>query len=231
MGKLFVVATPIGNLGDITRRGIETLSSVDFVLAEDSREAHKLLNSLELKKEIVVYHQHSSDTDRLKIFERLQRGQNAALITDAGTPGVSDPGNELVSFLVTFDPKSEIVPVPGASSLTALLSVSGFKTQQFTFLGFLPKKKHTKMWGELKQLTHPFVFFESPHRIIKTLHEMTSVFDDEVQIVLGREITKIHETILRGNIMFVTSELEKNLPVKGEIVVIVDPVRLQNIPS
>ncbi len=230
-GKLFVVATPLGNMKDITLRAIETLQAVDFVLAEDSREANKLLTALKIKKEVVVYHQHTSDTTRLHIFERLKRGEDAALITDAGTPGISDPGNELIHFLTTFDAKQEVTPIPGASAVTALLSVCGFPSQQFTFLGFLPKKKQSKLFKNLQDLEFPFVFFESPHRIIKSLEMLKEYFSENTHVCLGRELTKIHETIIRGNLDYVLLELKKNLPVKGEIVVVVNPEPHSNIPS
>ncbi len=222
-GKLYVVATPLGNLKDITYRAVQTLEEVDFVLAEDSRVAHKLLNSVNLKKDIVVYHQHSTDVSRLQIFERFKSGKSAALVTDAGTPGISDPGNELIHFLTTFNPNFKVVPIPGPSAVTALLSVCGFNTQQFSFYGFLPKKKLTKLFYEFSNLSHPYVFFESPHRIIKTLDLLNSILPKESLIVLGRELTKLHETILRGDINFVINELKKTLPVKGEIVVVVNP--------
>lgn len=230
-GKLFVVATPIGNMKDITLRAIEVLEHVDLILAEDTREAKKLLLGLNIQNTIVSYHQHSTDTARLKIFELIQAGKQIALITDAGTPGISDPGNELISFLVTFKADIEIIPVPGVSSLTTLLSVCGFKTQQFSFVGFLPKKGKRKLWESLLALSHPFVFFESPHRIVKTLQEMSVLFPDDTKIVLGRELTKLHETILRGNVKNVIAELNNALPVRGEIVVVVDSPHASNIPS
>lgn len=222
MGKLYVVATPLGNLEDITARALSTLRSVELVYAEDSRMASKLLSAYDISVPIQVYNQHSSDMTRLKISEVLKEDISVALITDAGTPGISDPGNELISFLVKVLPDLEVIPVPGPSSVTALLSVSGFPTQKFLFIGFLPKKKRQKLFSQLKDLEYPFVFFDSPHRILKTLKELQQVLSEKQEVVLGRELTKMHETIYRGTLKEVFEKLGSTASVKGEIVAVVN---------
>ncbi len=217
-GTLFVVSSPIGNLKDITFRAIEVLKSVDLILAEDTRVTKKLLTHYEIDKPILSYNQHSSELKKLEIMGKLVNNQNLALLTDAGTPGISDPGNELISFLVTHSPEIKVVPIPGPSSLTAALSVCGFDVSKFLFLGFLPKKGLIRVMKTIAESPTPVVFFESPYRILKTLNLLESEVGDR-EIFIGRELTKIYETHYRGRIPEVRSQLTAD-KVKGEIVCI-----------
>jgi 16S rRNA (cytidine1402-2'-O)-methyltransferase len=216
-GILYIVATPIGNLKDITFRAIETLKEADLILCEDTRVTRKLLDHYDIKINTMTYNQHSFDRKKDEILNLLLQGKNIALVTDAGTPGISDPGNELIEFILEGDIK--IIPIPGASSLTAALSASGIKSNEFLFLGFLPKKGKAKIWEKIKVANTTTVFFESPHRIIKSLEEIKANFGD-IDIFICRELTKMYETIYRGKISDVLTKLGPNI--KGELVCILE---------
>lgn len=219
-GTLYVVATPIGNLDDITLRAKKVLHQVNFVLTEDTRVTTKLLKYYGIDTHSLSYHQHSSDAKRLEILRLLQDGNDLALVTDAGTPGISDPGNELIDFLLSQDASIKIVPVPGASSLTAALSVCGFRADKFIFVGFLPKKKRQKLFTWLQESKMTFAFFDSPFRLHKTILDLQKHFSGEVRVLIAREMTKMYETLYRGML----SDIENNLPkdIKGEVVVVVE---------
>lgn len=219
-GILYVVATPIGNLEDITLRAIRILKEVDAILAEDTRVTQKLLSYYEIVRPILSYHQHSDDTRKFEILKRLLDGDNLALVTDAGTPGISDPGNELIDFLLTAEPSIRIVPVPGASAVTTALSASGFRTDRFIFLGFLPKKGKAKLFSWLKASKLTFAFYESPHRLVKSLERLMEDFGEN-RVYVARELTKLHETHYRGNITEVLKTLS-NASLKGEVVVVIE---------
>lgn len=234
LGTLYIVATPIGNLEDVTLRAITILSDVDVILAEDTRVTAKLLALLNFrspitehqpltKAKLLSYHQHSTENKKLEILKMLMDGKNIALVTDAGTPGISDPGNELVSFLLLYQSDIQIIPIPGVSSITTALSVCGFPVDKFTFLGFFPKKKQKKTMEMIKNLKTPVVFFESPYRIKNTLIALDKVFE-RGDVYLGQELTKMHEKHLRGSIKEVLQKLENESKelgrVKGEIVVV-----------
>jgi len=218
-GKLYVIATPIGNLEDITLRALRILKEVDLILAEDTRVTKKLLIHYEIDKSILSYHQHSGEEKKLEILRRLLGGENLALVTDAGTPGISDPGNELIEFLRGSESSIKIIPIPGASAIITALSVSGFPTNKFVFLGFLPKKKRKKLFGWLKEGKITFAFYESPKRILKSLDVLYEYFS-EAKIFVARELTKMYESTYRGNIKEVKEKLQKDT-VKGEMVIIV----------
>ena len=220
LGTLYIVATPIGNLEDITFRAVKTLKEVDLILAEDTRVTKKLLGHYDIKTNLVSYHQHSSDSKKLQILSKLIEGKNLALVSDAGTPGISDPGNELINYVLERSPKMQIVPVPGPSAITAALSVSGFRTDRYIFLGFLPKKKRTKLFGWLKESKTSFAFYESPNRLVKTLEVLSEYFGPETRVLVARELTKLHESLYRGTI----KEVQDQLPemIKGEVVVVVE---------
>lgn len=224
-GILYMVATPIGNLEDITFRAIKTLKEVDLILAEDTRKTIQLLNHYEITTHAVSYHQQSNLSKKQEILNMLMQGKNIALVTDAGTPGISDPGNELIDFLLTQIPDLKIIPIPGASSITSALSVSGFNTNNFLFIGFWPKKKTKKLLEKIKTLDCPVVFFESPFRIMKTLSLLLVEFPQK-RIFIGQELTKIHERNLRLTISEAKDELEKEQKelgrVKGELVCILE---------
>lgn len=219
-GTLYIVATPIGNLEDITSRAIKTLKEVDVILCEDTRVTKKLLMHYEIDNHILSYHHHSSESKKEEILNLLLTGKDMALVTDAGTPGISDPGNELIDFLLNKT-DIKIIPIPGASALTSALSVSGFKTNNFVFLGFMPKKGKTKLFNWLKEGKINFIYYESPYRVLKTLNEIRDHFGSEVRVVVAREMTKMFEEIVRGNISKVIEKLQNSL-VKGEIVVVVE---------
>jgi len=211
MGRLYIVATPIGNLKDITLRALEVLKNVDFVLAEDTRITKKLLSHFDIKKPVLAYHQHSGSGRINEIKNLLSRGKDLALVSDSGTPGISDPGNKLISQIQGV----EVIPVPGPCALAAAGSVSGFAMDRFLFLGFLPvKNKRSKFLAKIKESEYPVVFYESPHRILKTLDELK-----DCEMVVCRELTKKFETIYRGSAQKIASELKEH-PIKGEFVVI-----------
>lgn len=226
MGTLYIVATPIGNLSDITYRAIETLKTVDIILSEDTREIKKILSYYNIDSNILSYHQHSSLDTKYKILKTLMEGKNIALVTDAGTPGIADPGNELVDFILTANSEIKIIPIPGPSSVTSALSICGFNVSNFIFIGFWPKKKASKTIKLIKESGLPVVFFESPYRILKTLELLETEFAGK-RIFVGQELTKLHERLLRGSISEVTRKLEleqKELRrVKGEIVCVLEP--------
>jgi 16S rRNA (cytidine1402-2'-O)-methyltransferase len=221
LGTLYIVATPIGNLEDITLRALKTLKESDLILTEDTRKSSILLKHYEIDVPILSYFQHSDEQRKLEILKQLIEGKKISLITDAGTPGISDPGNELIDYLLSYKPDLKIVPIPGASAITASLSLSGFDVNKFVFLGFLPKKKRNKLFDWLKMGKISFAFYESPNRILKTLEMLERVFGDHVRIFIARELTKVFETLYRGNIRKVHDLLE-NDKVRGELVVIVE---------
>lgn len=217
MGILYVVATPIGNLSDITYRAVETLKEVDFVACEDTRHSKVLLSHYAIDKPLVSYHQHSKIGKIDYIIDRIKNGESGALVSDAGTPGISDPGGVLVSAAVAAGIK--VVPIPGVSALTALISVLGFNAQEFTFIGFLPKKKGRQtLLNSFKNRKHPVIFYESPLRFEKTILEMANYFALDTQVVIGRELTKMYEEIIRGNLEEIIAKLP-SINMKGEFVI------------
>lgn len=228
MGILYIVATPIGNLKDITLRAIEILKEVDFILCEDSRQTIKLLQKYEISKPLVSYFQHSKVAKTDYILEQLEKGKKLALVTDAGTPGISDPGNQLIELVVSRLPGVQIIPLPGPSALLAALSVSGFPTDKFIFMGFPPAKKgREKFFKKIVEAEYTVAFYESTHRIIKTLEQFKKVLNSQSSIlntkfVVCRELTKKFETIYRGSVDEIIEQLNKDKnALKGEFVVIV----------
>ena len=222
---LYIVATPIGNLKDITLRALEILKSADFILAEDTRVTKKLLSHYKISKPLISYREHSPQKIYDKILKLLQEGNNLALATDAGTPGVSDPAAKLVNFLSDELKKNfQISPIPGPSALTAALSVSGIKGNDFVFLGFPPaKNKRRKFFDSLKKYDLPVVLYESPHRFSRTLNDLKNVFGGESEIVICRELTKIYEEILKGTIQEIDEYFKNNSEkIKGEFVLILN---------
>ena len=223
MSKFFVVATPIGNMGDITLRAIETLKSVDLILCEDTRETKKILDKYNINKPTMSYHAQSKLSKTNKIFELLEEGKDLALVSDAGTPGISDPGAMLVSQIKRhFSHGVDVIPVPGATALTAALSASGLPTHEFTFLGFLPHKKGREtLFKEIAQAKRTMVFYESPHRILKTLDSL-SKFCPNKKVCIARELTKIYEEIKTGSPAELLEYFQKNTDKqRGEFTVIV----------
>ncbi|MDI6602870.1 MAG: 16S rRNA (cytidine(1402)-2'-O)-methyltransferase [Patescibacteria group bacterium] len=233
MGTLYIVATPIGNLEDVSKRALRILSEVDLILSEDTRITKKLLDYYQIKTSTLSYHQHSRLQKIEYIINLLKKGKNLALVSDAGTPGISDPGNKLIHKILEFtggDPlQIRIVPIPGSSALTAAASVSGFPMDKFLFLGFPPaKRKRKKFFEEVINSKYPIIFYESPHRILRTLKEIKLTYNSchgrnctLKEIVVCRELTKKFETIYRGKIEKVIKEIEKD-KIKGEFVVIIE---------
>lgn len=228
VGILYIVATPIGNLKDITLRALTILKEADLILVEDTRVTKKLLMHYDVDRPIMSYHQHSSDEKKLHILSKLLKGKNLALVSDAGTPGISDPGNELIDFILERSDGIRIVPIPGTSAVITALSVCGFRADKFIFLGFLPKKKKNKLFEWLKEgpsassrRTITFAFYESPNRILKTLGELKELIGSNRRVLVARELTKLHETLYRGQLSEVIAKLE-NEKIKGEVVVVVE---------
>lgn len=219
--KLYIVATPIGNLKDITFRALEVLKSVDYVLCEDTRHSLKLLNHFEIKKPLISYHQHSGLAKIEKISSLLKEGNSLALISDAGTPGISDPGNLLIEELISiFGDEIEIIPIPGVSALTTIASVAGIAMDRFVFLGFPPAKKGRKKYFEkISSYENPVVFYESKYKILKALEELVNLYP-ESQLIVGNELTKMFEKVYRGRPEEVLERIQKDNP-RGEYVVIV----------
>ncbi|SRR5260221_1652850 len=221
-GTLYIVATPIGNLEDITFRALRILKESDLILAEDTRKASILLKHYTIDTPTLSYHAHSNENRMLKIITMLMEGKNIALVTDAGTPGISDPGNELISYLLYRLPDLTIIPIPGASAVTTLLSICGLNVSKFMFLGFLPKKKLQKELRLAQECAQPFVFYESPHRIEKSMSFIGEIFGKECQVVIGRELTKMYEEVLRGTLEEVQNLLTTT-DGRGEYVCLVVP--------
>lgn len=218
IGKLYIVATPIGNLGDITLRALETLKSVDFILCEDTRVTKNLLDHYQISKPTISYHQHTDEKKVKEIAKLLEEGKNLALVTDAGTPGISDPGNLLIKSLVKHT-EIEIIPIPGASAVISALSISGFPTDKFIFMGFPPhKNKRQKFFKEVEAAEHTVVFYESGHRIKKCLQELKEILSPEKQLMICRELTKKFETIYRGTIAQIGETMQDE---RGEFVVVI----------
>ena len=218
-GKLYVVATPIGNLGDFSPRAIETLEAVDFIAAEDTRVGAKLLNKFEIKKPQVSYFEHNRKTKGDYILSRLLAGESCAIITDAGTPAISDPGVDLVDLCAANG--VEVVAVPGCSAVVAALSISGMACGRFTFEGFLPmgKKERRAHLEEVKSERRTMVFYEAPHKLQRTLEDMLEHWGDR-PIALCREITKLHEECFRTTLSRAVEHYREHPP-RGEFVLVI----------
>jgi len=219
-GILYIIATPIGNLEDITLRALRILKEVDLVACEDTRVTSKLLTHYNISKPLTSLHQHSGKESFAKIIEKLKNGENVAYTSDAGTPGISDPGNKLVEEVLNEN--IVVIPIPGASALTALVSASGIDMQSFVFLGFPPHKKGREtFFKKVAAQDLPVAYFDSPHRVIKNL-ELLEKFSETKKIIIGRELTKMFEEIVRGNIADIKKYFETNPgKMKGEFVAIV----------
>lgn len=224
MAKLYIVATPIGNLNDFTLRAVDILKSVDIIFCEDTRVTRKLLNHYNIQNKIDSYHQHSDHRKVNQIIDLLKQDKNIAYVSDAGTPGISDPIGKLVEAITEeFLNENLIESIPGASALTVALSLSGFNADNFLFLGFLPHKKGKEtLLKEIIESKRTVVFFESTHRIIKSLEKLSILgFQKDRKVVICRELTKKFETIYRGNLEKVINDL-KNDVTKGEFVVVIE---------
>jgi 16S rRNA (cytidine1402-2'-O)-methyltransferase len=222
-GTLYLIATPIGNLEDITCRALRILrEDVEMIACEDTRHTQKLLEHYGIRKPLISYHEHNEASRTAKILESLQRGHSVALVSDAGTPLVSDPGYRVVKAAI--EKGFSVVPVPGPSAVLAALAASGLPTDEFRFIGFLPSKAGARRKALQRILTEPatVVAYETPHRILDTLAEMAALFGKR-PVVLAREITKIHEEFLRGSAAEIRNQLGERAPVKGEITLLIGP--------
>ena len=220
-GKWDLVATPIGNLEDITFRAINVLKEADIIAAEDTRHTLKLLNHYEISKPIIIYHWHNEEVKKEVLINKLLEGQNIALVTDAGTPGISDPGEEIVREAI--ENNIEIIPIPGACALINALIPSGLNTKEFAFYGFLPLNKNNRksVLERIKKEDKTVILYEAPHKLIKTLEDIqTSVGD--IHCVLARELTKIHEEFIRGSINSILEKMKEKETIKGEYIVLLD---------
>ena len=221
-GMLYVVPTPVGNMEDMTFRAIRVLKEVDFILAEDTRTSSVLLHHFDIKNELHSHHKFNEHQTCQKVVDRLLAGQTAALISDAGTPGISDPGFMLVRECVKND--IEVQTLPGATAFVPALVSSGLPCDKFVFEGFLPQKKgRQKRLSELNEETRTLVFYESPYRVVKTLEQFAEVFGEERQVSCCREISKIHEESVRGTVAEVLQHFKEHEP-KGEFVIVVGGV-------
>ena len=220
MAKLYIVPTPIGNLDDMTIRGIKVLESVDLILCEDTRRTKKLLNHFKIESKLRSHHQFNEHKEVQHMAEKIKSGENIALVSDAGTPGISDPG-----FLITrtcIENDIEIECLPGATALIPALLISGISFEKFIFEGFLPLKKGRKTrLDNLSEESRTMVFYESPHKLIRTLNNFSDVFGAERRISVSRELTKIYEETLRGTVLELINHFQEKSP-KGEFVIVVD---------
>ena len=224
MSTLYIVATPIGNLEDVTLRALRILKEVDMVYAEDTRVTSKMFARHEITTKLHAYHQRSGAQVGDDIIAHLEAGKSIALVSDAGTPGIADPGNELIEKVLKALPETRIEPIPGASSLTAALSVCGFPTNEFVFLGFLPHKKgRMTMLSEIGDIARTVALFESPHRIGKLLQELNTRMPDRACAIF-RETTKLHESTYRGTVSELAAACASGvIPQRGEFVVVLAP--------
>ena len=220
-GRLYLVATPIGNLGDFSPRGVETLAAVDFIAAEDTRVSVKLLNHFQIKKPLISYHEHNHVTAGQTVLARLLAGESCALVTDAGTPAISDPGEALVALCAANG--VEVVSIPGPCALITALAASGLPTGRFTFEGFLPvnKKNRRARLGGLAAEERTMIFYEAPHKLRETLNDLCSAFGPERRVCLCRELTKLHEQTLRTTLGGAAEHFMQNEP-RGEFVLVVE---------
>ena len=219
-GTLYIVATPIGNLEDITLRAIRTLKEVDIIAAEDTRHTQTLLRNFSINTPLTSYHEHNERAKTGQLVARLERGESVALVSDAGTPGISDPGYRLV--LEATRRGIRVVPIPGPSALIAALSASGLPTDGFNFRGFLPARKRERRskLQELRLERYSIVVYETPHRLKESLDDIHEIFGDR-RMVMGREITKLHEEFLRGRISEVIAEVSRR-EIRGEVALIIE---------
>ena len=217
-GNLYIIATPIGNLEDITLRALKILKEVDLIAAEDTRHTLKLLNHYEISKPLISYHRHNEEVRTETLIKRLKEGQNIALVSDAGTPGICDPGEEVIKKCI--EEGISVIPIPGACAMINALICSGISTNEFTFLGFLPlnKKLRREKLREIEESINTIIIYEAPHKISSTLKDLQEVINDR-KLVLARELTKIHEEFIRGTIEEI---IDKPKDLKGEMIIIIE---------
>ena len=217
-GILYIIATPIGNLEDITLRAIRILKEVDLIAAEDTRHTLKLLNHLEISKPLISYHRHNEEIRTEELIKELKTGKNIGLVSDAGTPGICDPGEEIIKKCI--EESIKVVPIPGACAMINALITSGISTKEFIFLGFLPlnKKSRKEKLEEIKNANKTIILYEAPHKLKSTLNDLSLILEDR-SVVLARELTKIHEEYIRGT---VKELMKKTDNLKGEMILIIE---------
>ena len=220
-GTLYLVATPIGNLADITQRALQILNDVDLIACEDTRHTHKLLNHYGLSTNTISYHEHNEQKRATELIDRLKQGTNIAVVSDAGTPSISDPGFRLVRAAIENDIK--IVPIPGPSALITALIAAGLPTDEFFFAGFLPARANARRarLSELQSVPGTLIFYEAPHRLAQTLKDAYEILGER-EAVVARELTKLHEEIRRGRLSELTTDYTEKTDARGEIVVLID---------
>lgn len=223
-GKLYIVATPIGNLEDITIRALKILKEVDIIAAEDTRQTLKLLNHFEISKPLISYHRHNEDVKSNILIEKLKNGENIALVSDAGTPGICDPGEEVIKK--SIEEGITVIPIPGACAMINALIASGLPTKEFNFLGFLPlnKKLRKEKLKEIENSEKTIIIYEAPHKMKTTLLDLKNMLKNR-KIVLARELTKIHEEFIRKNIDELLQEIDN---LKGEMILIIEGNKIEN---
>ncbi|GMO03040.1 16S rRNA (cytidine(1402)-2'-O)-methyltransferase [Lachnoanaerobaculum sp. JCM 36186] len=221
-GKIYLVATPIGNLSDISMRAIETLKNVDIIACEDTRNTIRLLNHFEIKGHLTSYHEYNKIDKAYELCEKVKEGNNIAFVSDAGMPAISDPGYELVD--IAYKEGLEVTVVPGASAVVSALAISGISSRRFAFEGFLPADKNEKkeILTELSQESRTIILYEAPHRLLKTLKELFEYMGDR-NIAIVREITKLHEEVLRGKLADIIADYEsEKIAIRGEYVLVIE---------
>ena len=221
-GKIYLVATPIGNLSDISMRAIETLKNVDIIACEDTRNTIRLLNHFEIKGHLTSYHEYNKIDKAYELCEKVKEGNNIAFVSDAGMPAISDPGYELVD--IAYKEGLEVTVVPGASAVVSALAISGISSRRFAFEGFLPADKNDKkeILTELSQESRTLILYEAPHRLLKTLKELFEYMGDR-NIAIVREITKLHEEVLRGKLADIIADYEsEKVAIRGEYVLVIE---------
>lgn len=218
-GKLYLIPTPIGNMGDLTERSLEIIKEVEIIACEDTRHSGGLLNKIGIKKKLISYHEYNEVPRAEQLIDILKQGTSVGIISDAGSPGISDPAYRVVRAAI--DNNITVIPLPGANSIIPALTASGLPTDRFFFEGFLPNKsgaRKTRL-GKLLDFPHTLIFFESPHRIVKSLNDLLEVFGDR-RACVAREITKLHEEFIRGTISEILENIGKTI--KGEIVIVIE---------
>ena len=221
-GKIYLVATPIGNLSDMSVRAIETLKNVDIIACEDTRNTIRLLNHFEIKGHLTSYHEYNKIDKAYELCEKVKEGKDIAFVSDAGMPAISDPGYELVD--IAYKEGLEVTVIPGASAVVSALAISGISSRRFSFEGFLPADKNEKkeILTELSQESRTLILYEAPHRLLKTLKELFEYMGDR-NIAIVREITKLHEEVLRGRLAEIISDYEsEKVAIRGEYVIVIE---------
>jgi len=234
-GTLYLVGTPIGNLEDMTFRAVRTLKEVQLIACEDTRQTQKLLNHYGIETHTTSYHEHNELTRSAELVMQLEQGKNIALVSDAGMPGISDPGFRLVTLAIRH--RIVVVPIPGPSAFLSALVASGLPTDAFRFLGFLPSKEgqRAKTLEAMRNSTRTVIYYEAPHRVVETVEEIVQVLGPERPVVIAREVTKLHEEFIRGTAAEVLAQLKNREEVKGEITLLIgrapEQERGQSVPT